>query len=112
MSHYIFTTAVVNCVIVPLVFAAFTFPVALRANHLLTLVVEGKVLRMLCGTFVSTLVLALVNVLEAAGAAGMMMIVCEPSTMGVAVYLGLGCLPCCLAWFLHANMARTTAPAC
>ena len=107
VSHYILTTAVVNCVIVPLILVAFTFPLALRANHLLTLVVKGKVLRMLCGIFVSTLVLALNNAWAAAGAAGMMVIMCEPSTIGVAVYLGLGFLMCCSAWFLHPNMART-----
>ena len=91
VSHYMLTTALINCVIVPLLMA-FTFPLALRANHLVTLLVKGKVWRFVFGFVVSSLVFAFVNVLQAAGAAGMVVIACQASTSWVIGYSGAGLL--------------------
>ncbi|CAK9051776.1 Uncharacterized protein SCF082_LOCUS28393 [Durusdinium trenchii] len=99
VSHYLVTTALINCVIVPLLMS-FAFPLALRANHLVTLLVKGKVWRFVFGFVVSSLVFAFVNVLQAAGAAGMVVIACQGSTPWVIGYSIAGLLMFFLAWVL------------
>ena len=99
VSHYVFTTAVVNCVVVP-VADAFFFPLSLRAMHLLTLVVKGRVVRMILGILVNTLILLVFDVLQAAGAAALVVISCEPSSVWLLCYICACLLFCGLAWCL------------
>ena len=99
VAHYMATCAAVNCIIVPML-SALLFPLALQIIYLVRSQVTGKVLRTILGAMGATVVILSVNVLQAAGGAATVVIICKPSPTWLFAYAASSLLLWLLARYL------------
>ena len=102
------TCAAVNCIIVPML-SALLFPLALQIIHLVRTHVTGKVLHTILGAMGATIVILAVNVLQAAGGAATVVILCKPSVAWLLAYSMSSLLVSLLAGFLFGLFRPTSA---